>query len=154
MVLSMSVYYWHEIYIYQWKKELKMVSYTEYKKSLLSTFKNNHIRFHEVLICDLPLYLIHATQTEDNPTNARDFRIWGLILQNFLDGWIGACPEMPVEVWNRLFFCSIKLATVTCRTAIKALFLYFNVCWSVKFNSISYSITSISILTNWILALD
>jgi hypothetical protein len=29
----MSVYYWHEIYFYQWKKELKMVSYTEYKKS-------------------------------------------------------------------------------------------------------------------------
>jgi len=37
--------------------------------------------------------------------------------------------------------------TVECRTAIKEIFLYFNVCPSVKLESFSYSFTSISFVT-------
>ena len=38
--------------------------------------------------------------------------------------------------------------TIKCRTAIKILFLYFNLCLSVKFDSLSCSFTSILFLTN------
>ena len=37
---------------------------------------------------------------------------------------------------------------VKCRTAIKTMFLYINLCLSVKFASLSCSLTSISFLTN------
>jgi len=40
------------------------------------------------------------------------------------------------------------IVAVRCRTAIKALFLYFNLCLSVMFDSLSCSFTSISFLTN------
>jgi len=40
--------------------------------------------------------------------------------------------------------------TVKCKTAIKALFLYTNLCLSVKLDSLSCSFTSISFLTNQI----
>ena len=39
------------------------------------------------------------------------------------------------------------IVTVKCRTAIKVLFLYRNLCLSVNFDSISCSFTSISFLT-------
>ena len=39
--------------------------------------------------------------------------------------------------------------TVKCRTAIKVLFLYFNLCLSVMLNSLSCPFTSISVLTDY-----
>jgi len=38
--------------------------------------------------------------------------------------------------------------TVKCRTTIKELFLYFNLCLSVKLDSLSCSFTTITFLTN------
>jgi len=40
------------------------------------------------------------------------------------------------------------IVTVKCRTAIKALFLYMNVCLIVMLDSLSFSITSIYFLAN------
>jgi hypothetical protein len=44
------------------------------------------------------------------------------------------------------------IVTVKCRTAIKMLFLYFNLCLSIMFDSLSSSFTSISFLTNFIVS--
>jgi len=40
------------------------------------------------------------------------------------------------------------IATVKCRTAIKAIFLYFNLCMSVLLNNLSCPFTSLSFLAN------
>jgi hypothetical protein len=50
----------------------------------------------------------------------------------------------------RLVWWALATVTVKWRTAIKPLFLYFNLCSCVKFYSLSYSFTFISFLTNCI----
>jgi succinate dehydrogenase hydrophobic anchor subunit len=46
-----------------------------------------------------------------------------------------------------MFIIEDTTVTVKCRTAIKVMFLYFNLCLSVTLNSLSCSFTSISFLT-------
>jgi hypothetical protein len=58
-----------------------------------------------------------------------------------------SCDECQFRVWVMLIV-EYPTVTVTCRTAIKALFLYFNLCLSVMLDSLSCSFTSISFLPN------
>jgi hypothetical protein len=46
-----------------------------------------------------------------------------------------------------MFIIKVGTVTLKCRTVIKALFLYFNLCLSIMLDSLSCSFTSISFLT-------
>ena len=57
----------------------------------------------------------------------------------------GFHPRFRVRV---ILIVEDSTVTVKCRTAIKALFLYFNSCLSVMFDSLSCSFIPISFLSN------
>ena len=73
---------------------------------------------------------------------------------------IGRCKEYFSIEGQELFHAHLRVLvllivknptmTSTCKIAIKALFLYLNVCLHVMLNSLSCSFTSISLHTNWV----
>ena len=74
----------------------------------------------------LSVALFETLQTKDNISNTRD--------------WL----------FHRYTFAKDPTVTVKCRTAIKVLFLYINLCLSVMFDNLSYLFTFIYFLTNYI----
>ena len=72
----------------------------------------------------------------------------GINFSSFYDFniWFWNCSDSVVFL---VFHVVIEDPTVICRTAIKALLLYFKLCLSVKLDSPSCSFTSISIRTNF-----
>ena len=84
------------------------------------------------------------------PTSQSEVPLWGEWWK-ILHSMLLHTPKLKVQ--NAYFFTSKNLkdpiVIVNCRTAIKTLPLYLNLCLSVMLDILSCSFKSISFLTNW-----
>ena len=97
-------------------------------------------KIKSILISKVMLYVpLQWLYNNNNIIKIKPILLLSLYIYLYSEGrWInlGSPYFYYVRVWV-MFINEDPMVTVKCRTAIKALFLYFNVCQSVKLDSLS-----------------